>query len=54
MYWEQNIFIGMYPAFEPYVLALTVRGAVSGLGVVNLLAAIIEFGSIDRSAGPLW
>jgi len=54
VYWEQNIFVEMYPAFEPYLLALTMRGAVSGLGVVNLFAAITEFGSIVRPSGPAW
>ena len=49
-----NIFVEMYPAFEPYLLALTMRGAVSGLGVVNLFAAITEFGSIVRPSGTAW
>ena len=54
VYWDQNIFVEMYPAFEPYLLALTLRGAVSGLGVVNLFAAITEFGSIVRPSGTAW
>ena len=48
VYWERNVFVEMYPVFEPYLLALTVRGAVSGWGVVNLVAAGTEFGAIVR------
>ncbi|SVB90249.1 uncharacterized protein METZ01_LOCUS243103, partial [marine metagenome] len=40
--------------FEPVLLALAVRGGVSGLGVVNLFAAITEFGVIGRPADPSW
>ena len=54
VYCERNIFVEMYPVFEPYVLALTVRGAVSGLGVVNLFAAVTEFGVIFRPSDRAW
>ena len=53
-YWERNIFVEMYPLFEPYVLALTVRGAVSGLGLLNLFAAVAEFGAIVRPSETAW
>ena len=54
VYWERNIFVEMYPVFAPYVLALTVRGAVSGLGVVNLFAAVTEFGVNFRPSDRAW
>jgi len=54
VYWESNVFVEMYPGFESVVLALTVRGAVSGLGVVNLFAAVVEFGSIVSPSDPTW
>ena len=52
VYWDRNIFVEMYPMFEPIVLAVSVRGAVSGLGVVNLVAAIVEFGCIIKPSEP--
>ena len=54
VYWDRNIFVEMYPVLEPYLLALPVRGAVSGLGLVNLVAAITEFGSIVRPSDSAW
>ena len=54
VYWENNVFVEMFPGFASVLLALTVRGAVSGLGVVNLFAAIVEFGSIVRPSDPTW
>ncbi|RZP29292.1 hypothetical protein EVA25_01910 [bacterium] len=54
VYWERNIFVEMYPALEPYLLVQTVRGAVSGLGLINLFAAVTEFGSIVRPSDTAW
>lgn len=54
VYWDRNMFVEMYPAFEPYLLALSVRGAVSGLGVINLFAAIMDFGSIVSGSDTAW
>ncbi len=54
MYWDRNIFVEMYPMVEPVVLAVSVRGAVSGLGVVNLFAAILEFACIIKPSEPTW
>ncbi len=44
----------MWPSFELVLLASTVRGGVSGLGVVNLFAAVTEFAVIGRPADPSW
>ena len=54
VYWDRNIFLEIWPAFEPVLLALTVRGGVSGLGVINLFAAITEFAVIGRPADLSW
>ena len=38
--WESNYFLGQYPALRPYALNPAVRGAVTGLGVLDILLAI--------------
>jgi len=40
LYWEQNYFLSHYPSLLPIVLHPTFRGAVSGLGVLDILLAI--------------
>ena len=42
VYWEQNYFVQALPTIEPFLSSDYVRGAVSGLGVVNLLAGVVE------------
>ena len=37
MFWERNYFIGTFPGLLHIIRNNFVRGAVSGLGVVNLL-----------------
>jgi hypothetical protein len=39
-YWEQNYFLSHYPSLLPIVLHPTFRGAVSGLGILDILLAI--------------
>ena len=43
-FWDRNYFVQMWPALEVLTRSNLVRGAVSGLGVVNLWAAMSEFG----------
>ena len=38
-YWEHNYFLDKYPGLIPYLLHPSVRGAVSGLGVLDVLLA---------------
>jgi hypothetical protein len=40
--WEANYLLQPYPAMRALVLSPFVRGAVSGLGLVNILFAVIE------------
>jgi hypothetical protein len=41
-FWDRNYFVDMWPAVRELVANHFVRGAVSGLGVVNLAAAVAE------------
>jgi len=40
--WERNYFAGAIPGLDVFLGNAFVRGAVSGLGVVNVLAALGE------------
>ena len=42
VYWEQNYFLQALPAVQTFINNDFVRGAVSGLGLVNLLAGLVE------------
>ena len=44
-YWDRNYFAGA-PAFHAIVTNYFFRGAISGLGLVNLAAAIAELRSL--------
>ncbi len=37
--WERNYFLNRYPALIPYLLNPSVRGAITGLGVLNIVVA---------------
>ena len=43
-YWEQNYFLSHYPALMRVALHPSFRGAVSGLGVLDILLAISWIG----------
>ena len=45
IYWERNYFVQFLPVLEPFLNSDYVRGAVSGLGLVNLLAGFVEIWS---------
>jgi hypothetical protein len=45
IYWERNYFVQALPMLEPLLTNAFVRGAVSGLGLVNLLAGFVEIWS---------
>ena len=45
-YWEHNYFIDARPFIEPIMMNPFVRGAISGLGLVNLYAGVAELGSL--------
>jgi hypothetical protein len=49
VYWEQNYFLSHYPSLLHIVLHPSFRGAVSGIGVLDILLAI---GLISTRPGP--
>lgn len=38
--WESNYFLGQYPTLRPYLLHPSLRGAITGLGALDILLAI--------------
>jgi hypothetical protein len=47
-FWERNYFVQLWPAVEAVAKSNLVRGAVSGLGIVNLWAAMSEVSVLFR------
>ena len=45
-YWERNYFAGIMPVLHAIITNYFFRGAVSGLGLVNLVAAVAELRSL--------
>jgi hypothetical protein len=45
-YWERNYFAEILPVVHTFITNHFVRGAVSGLGVLNLLAGVSELTSL--------
>ena len=41
-FWSRNYFVIHWPGIAPWLVNDFVRGAVTGLGVVNLVAAIAD------------
>ena len=48
-YWERNYFVQMWPVLAGILTNDFVRGAVSGLGLVNLLAGFGEIWSFLKT-----
>jgi hypothetical protein len=53
-YWDRNYFAQQLPLLKAIITNNFVRGAVSGLGLVNLLAGLLELGAVfvPRRVGP--
>ena len=45
-YWEHNYFVESVPYVEAIATNRFVRGAISGLGLVNVLAGLAELGAL--------
>jgi hypothetical protein len=45
-FWDRNYFLGLWPALEMVTRSNLVRGAVSGLGIINLWAAMAELATL--------
>jgi len=47
-FWDRNFFVDLWPALSAVTRSNIVRGAVSGLGVINLWAATSELAALFR------
>jgi hypothetical protein len=45
-FWSRNYFLTLWPALEAVTQNNLVRGAVSGLGLINLWAAMAELAAL--------
>ena len=45
-FWGRNYFVDLWPALEVVTRSNLVRGAVSGLGLINLWAAMAELAAL--------
>jgi hypothetical protein len=45
-YWDRNYFIETFPALQAAITNNFVRGGVSGLGLVNVAAGLVELFSL--------
>ncbi len=45
-FWERNYFISALPVLEPLFLSAYVRGAVTGIGLLNLVAGFNEMSAV--------
>lgn len=50
-FWERNYFVEWSPAIEALLTRNSLRGAISGLGLVNLGAALVELADMFASRG---
>lgn len=48
-FWEQNYFLNHFPWLIPYMLHPSLRGLVSGLGVLDIFVA---FGMFNSRSAP--
>ena len=51
-FWDRNYFVRTMPWLEAVVANNFVRGAVSGIGVVNVCAGLIELGALLLGGAP--
>jgi len=51
-FWERNYFVYAWPELRPFVTNDFVRGAISGLGFVNLFAGFAELVPVFAARVP--
>ena len=51
-FWERNYFVEWSPALEAMLTSNYVRGAISGLGLVNVGAALVELADFFSAKSP--
>ena len=49
IFWDRNYFVYAWPALEPLFGSPFLRGAVSGVGVLNLVSGFGEMGALFGS-----
>ena len=47
--WDSNYFVHVWPQLQPFFASAYLRGGVTGVGVLNLVAGVSEVG---RALGP--
>ncbi len=52
-FWERNYFVDWSPVLETVLTSNYVRGAISGLGIVNLGAALVELADFLTARAPV-
>ena len=45
-FWERNYFAQLYPSLQAFMANNFVRGAVSGIGVINIVAGLVDLVSL--------
>ena len=50
-FWKQNLLLYQYPVLKPFFLNSFFRGAVTGLGIANLVLGVSEFKEFPRHFG---
>lgn len=48
-FWDRNLFVDVMPAIGPFVASPFVKGAVSGVGVVTVIAGLVELAALVMS-----
>lgn len=49
-HWERNYFVEALPALQPLLTSYPVRGAIGGVGLVSLAAALVELLAVIQGA----
>jgi hypothetical protein len=52
VFWDRNFFFASFPSALPVVRNTFVRGAVSGIGVVTVLAGVAELAAAFAARRP--
>ena len=50
-YWDRNYFAALVPQLHALIINNFVRGAVSGLGLINVVAGVAELVSVYTARG---
>lgn len=51
-FWDRNYFVELSPSIQAVLTSSYLRGAVSGLGLVNVWSALAELADLFRGSAP--